>query len=63
MVTKPAELKPGLAADFLPVIMHQEDIRAYAEFIIMGIEAQRKDKVKEVAFILQLEQPVLWILL
>ena len=62
MLTKPVELKPGLAADFLPVTLHHEDIRAYAEFIVMGIEAQRKDKVKEVAFTLQLEQPVLWVL-
>ena len=62
MVTKPVELKPGLAADFHPVTLHQDDIRAYAEFIVMGIEAQRKDMVKEVAFTLQLEQPVLWVL-
>ncbi len=62
MLTKPPELKPGSAADFLPVTLHKEDNMAYAEFIIMGVEAQRKDKVKEVAFTLQLEQPVLWIL-
>jgi hypothetical protein len=62
LLTNPPELKPGLAADFLPVTLHKEDIRAYAEFIIMGIEAQRKDMVKEVAFTLQLEQAVLWVL-
>jgi hypothetical protein len=33
-----------------------------AEFIVLGIEADRKDKVREIEFALQLSQPELWVL-
>jgi hypothetical protein len=42
--------------------MHLEDVSAAAEFIVMAIEAGRKDKLKELDFSLKLSTPVLWIL-
>ncbi len=59
---RPRELKPGAVARFEPVSLHQEDVRAAAEFIVVAIEAERKDKLKEINFNLQLSIPALWIL-
>ena len=44
------------------VIMHLEDVTAATEFVIMAIEAGRKDKLKELDISLKLSTPVLWIL-
>jgi len=33
-----------------------------AEFIVLGIEADRKDKVREIQFTVQLSAPELWVL-
>jgi hypothetical protein len=59
---QPPDLKPGDVARFEPVTLHQEDVRSAAEFIVVAVEAQRKDKVKQVDFNLQLSLPVLWVL-
>jgi hypothetical protein len=55
----PAEGKP---APFLPVVITREDIPALAEFIVMGIEAARRDKLRELKIDLELKEPQLWIL-
>jgi hypothetical protein len=62
MVQQPPILTPGGAAAFLPVTVQRQDVKAYAEFIVMGIEAARKDNLKELQFSLTLETPSLWIL-
>ncbi|MCL4562492.1 MAG: hypothetical protein M1281_18005 [Chloroflexi bacterium] len=62
MLLQPPTLAPGGEAAFLPVTLHREDVNAYAEFIVMGIEAARKDNLKELQFTLTLETPALWIL-
>ncbi|MBN1668776.1 MAG: hypothetical protein JW862_16900 [Anaerolineales bacterium] len=56
------ELQAGPAASFEPVTVLAEDVPAWAEFLVMALEAERKDKVKSVNFSLQLEPPQLWIL-
>ena len=56
------ELKPGQAADFEPVTIMAEDTRAWAEFLVVALEAERKDKVKELGFDLKLAEPQLWVL-
>ena len=62
MLKHPADLSPGQAATFQPVTQRLEDIQALAEFIVVGYEALRKDKVKKIEFALKLETPELWIL-
>jgi hypothetical protein len=49
-------------ATFKPVVLMPEDLRPLAEFIILSIEAERKDSLKELTFTLDLEPPELWIL-
>jgi hypothetical protein len=39
-----------------------EDFQPVAEFIILAIEASRKDALKRADFSLMLSQPALWIL-
>jgi hypothetical protein len=55
-------LQPGPAAEFVPVTVSAADVPAWAEFLVMALEAERKDKVKTVKFSLQLTRPHLWIL-
>jgi hypothetical protein len=55
-------LQAGSPSAFLPVTLNIEDVRPAAEFIVIGIEAARKDKIKEIQFTLNLSSPELWIL-
>ena len=55
-------IQTGNPAGFLPVTLHIEDVRPAAEFIVIGIEAARKDKIKEIQFSLNLSAPELWVL-
>ncbi len=58
----PPPTQEGPPAPFLPVVVTREDIHALAEFIVMGVEASRKDNLKELIIELALEDPQLWIL-
>jgi predicted RNA-binding Zn-ribbon protein involved in translation (DUF1610 family) len=62
LMLQPPVLQAGAAAPFEPVTLAAEDVRPAAEFIVVAIEAGRKDKLKKVNFSLQLSSPVLWIL-
>jgi hypothetical protein len=55
-------LQPGTAARFEPVTLALEDVKPLAEFIIMALEAGRKDKLRDIQFSLEMSPPVLWIL-
>lgn len=59
---KPPAMKPGLIVDFDPVTVAAADVKAWAEFLVIALEAERKDKVKNVNFKLVLAEPQLWIL-
>lgn len=59
---QPPLLKPGSSARFEPVTLSMEDIQPVAEFIVMAIEASRKDMLKNLHFTLKLSLPTLWIL-
>lgn len=61
MLQSPA-LKPGTSAQFEPVTLSMEDIQPVAEFIVLAIEAGRKDMLKDIHFTLKLSLPSLWIL-
>jgi hypothetical protein len=58
----PPALQAGPPALFSPVTLPPANIQPAAEFIVMAIEAGRKDKLKKVDFSLRLSAPVLWIL-
>ena len=58
----PPALQPGPPARFHPATLAVANIQPVAEFIVMAIEAGRKDKLKKVDFSVQLSTPVLWIL-
>ncbi len=62
LLDHPPALVAGPAVDFEPVTLSKEDVFAAAEFIVLSIEANRKDKLKQVRFQLQLTNPVLWVL-
>jgi len=62
LLRQPLSMMQGNATAFLPVTLGLDDIRPMAEFIIMGIEAERRDMVKSVNIQLNLAAPTLWIL-
>jgi len=62
LLNQPAALQDGPAVAFEPVTMLPEDMRAYADFIVMAVEAGRPDKLKDLKFNLALDPPVLWVL-
>jgi len=62
LMIHPPALQAGPAAPFEGVLIHLEDVTAATEFVIMAIEAGRKDKLKELDISLKLSTPVLWIL-
>lgn len=57
----PPLMQPGPVARFEPVTVPVGDVRVWAEFLVVALEARRKDKIKKVAFDLVLSEPQLWI--
>ena len=55
-------LRAGSATHFEAITLYRTDLLAAAEFIVIAIEAERKDKIKNIDFELKLSKPVLWIL-
>lgn len=62
LVRQPLALQAGEQAKFRPVTVLPADIQALAEFILLSIEADRSDALRELKFELQLGAPELWIL-
>ncbi|MBN1178913.1 MAG: hypothetical protein JXD18_06860 [Anaerolineae bacterium] len=62
LLQRPVALQEGDPVEFAPVVLLPRDIAALAEFIVVAIEAERKDKIKQVDFALQLSEAALWIL-
>lgn len=58
----PPAMEPGLIVDFEPVTVAAEDVSAWAEFLVIALEAERKDKMRKLEFELNLGEPQLWIL-
>ena len=59
---KPPALQDGPAGGFDAVTLAPTDLQAMVEFIVMAVEASRKDKLRSMNIELRLNHPVLWIL-
>jgi hypothetical protein len=59
---QPPELQPGPDASFEPVTLSPADLTAAAEYLVMAIEAGRKDSLKVVSVGVSLSAPSLWVL-
>lgn len=62
ILLNPVALQNGPAARFEPITVTQDDLIPLAEFIVMGIEASRQDKLKSLSVSLEFSPPALWIL-
>ncbi len=62
LLKNPAAMQTGSPAPFLPVVTLPVDIQAMAEFMILSIEAERRDALKRVDFQVTLEPPQMWVL-
>lgn len=61
-IRSPQRLDPGARVPFLPVVTAPGDVRALVEFMIVSIEADRRDALKTVNFDLKLDPLQLWVL-
>ncbi|MBI3158081.1 MAG: hypothetical protein HYZ26_00595 [Chloroflexi bacterium] len=62
LLQTPPTLKDGPPAPFQPVVMPPGDMLPVADYIVVGVEALRKDQLKKLDFTLDLGEPELWIL-
>lgn len=62
MLQRPPDRVAGPAAAFAPVTLLPADLAAAAEFIVLAVEAARKDKLRWAQVKVVLESPSLWIL-
>lgn len=61
-LNQPAEMKAGQPVKFQPVVVPPTDVKAISEYIVMCLEAARKDALQELKFNIRLEPPQLWVL-
>jgi hypothetical protein len=59
---QPPVLNEGPPAKYTPVTLSPDDLTAAAQFAVMAVEADRKDKLKRLEPSVVLEDPVLWVL-
>jgi len=59
---QPPVMRPGSVVEFEPVTVAAEDVPVWAEFLVVALEAERKDKVKSVDFQLEMGEPQMWVL-
>jgi hypothetical protein len=59
---KTPTMNAGPVVRFAPVTVAVDDVTVWAEFLVVALEAERKDKVKKLDFELALGNPALWIL-
>ncbi len=62
LLRQPLRMEPGSPTAFAPVVVPPDDVRPTAEFMVMSLEADRKDMLKEFQFEIKLDPPQLWIL-
>lgn len=62
LLLNPPVLQPGPAASFDAVTVPPGDIKAIAEFIVVAIEAERSDMLKQIDVSVTMGDAVLWIL-
>ena len=59
---QPIPMEMGKPAPFPPIVVPPQDVHPLAEFIVMSVEAERKDALKHLKFTLTLEPLQCWIL-
>ncbi len=62
LVRQPPALQAGPPAPFTAVTLPRADVADMIQFVVVGIEAERKDQLKSLGVQVQMEPPELWIL-
>jgi len=62
LLRSPVGMQPGARTRLQPVVLQPRDLRPLAEFMVMSIEAERSDAMRELSFKLDLDRPQLWVL-
>ncbi|MDR3577568.1 MAG: hypothetical protein P4L50_27200 [Anaerolineaceae bacterium] len=62
LLKQPPQLQSGSPTAFQSATLRPSDMQPVAEFIVLAIEAERKDQLRTLNFKLNLADPELWIL-
>jgi hypothetical protein len=62
LLRNPVGMQAGGRTRLSPVVLPPGDLRALAEFMVMSIEADRSDAMRELQFKLDIDPPQLWVL-
>ena len=62
LLRKPVGMQAGGRCKIQPVVLSPRNVQPVAEFIVMSIEAERSDAMKEMGFTVKLDPPQLWVL-
>lgn len=62
LLADPPQLQPGAQSRFQPVVLEQSEFLPALEFLVVAVEAARKDRLKKIDLQVKHESPVLWIL-
>lgn len=62
LLRNPPGIEPGARTRLQAVVLSPRDVRPLAEFMVMSIEADRSDAMRELLFKLDLDQPQLWVI-
>lgn len=62
LLRSPQAMQAGTPTAFLPVVTPPGDLQALAEFMVVSLEAERRDALKTIDFNLSLDPPQLWVL-
>jgi hypothetical protein len=62
LLRSPLGIQPGGRTRLYGVVLAPRDVRPLAEFMVMSIEADRSDAMRELLFKLDLDPPQLWVM-
>jgi hypothetical protein len=62
LLRAPQVMQPGAPAPFLPVVTPPGDVLPLAEFLVVSLEADRRDAMRRLEFSVALQPPQLWIM-
>ncbi len=59
---RPPDLTPGEPGELEPVTVDPAAVHPLARFVVLSVEASRRDKLEQIAFVLDLDPSELWCL-
>ncbi len=62
LLREPYKIQAGSRGKIQPIVLSWVNVKPLAEFMVMSVEAERSDAMKQLDFTINLEPPQLWVL-